>query len=110
MIGKDNVPRYEKLTASSNFLLLIFTALLIGGAIAIIFLYKNRKQQLWLTIAAAAVSIINIIIYFSQLKKFISGNVSLAAVLVFAIPIFLLLAANGIWKDEKLVKSLDRLR
>lgn len=110
MIGKDNIPRYEKLIASSNFLLLIFTALLIGGAIAIIFLYKNRKQQLWLTIAAAGLSIINIIIYFSELKKYISGNVSLAAVLVFAIPVFLLLAANGIWKDEKLVKSLDRLR
>ena len=110
IIGKDNIQRYEKLTASSNFLLLIFTALLIVGAIAIIFLYKKRKQQLWLTIAAAAVSVINIIIYFSELKKFISGNMSLAAVLAFAIPIFLLLAANGIWKDEKLVKSLDRLR
>ena len=75
MIGKDNIPRYEKLVASSNFLLLIFTALLIGGAIAIIFLYKNRKQQLWLTITAAGLSIINIIIYFTQLKIFISGNV-----------------------------------
>lgn len=110
MIGKDNVPRYEKLVASSNFLLLISTAILIGAAITIIFLYKSRKQQLWLTLIAAALSIINIIIYFSELKKFISGNVSLAAVLVFAIPVFLLLAANGIWKDEKLVKSLDRLR
>jgi len=110
IIGKDNLQRYEKLTASSNFLLLIFTVVLIGGAVAIIFLYKNRKQQLWLTIGAAALAIINIIIYFSQLKKYVSGNVSLAAVLVFAIPIFLLLAANGIWKDEKLVKSLDRLR
>ncbi len=110
MVGKDNIPRYEKLVASSNFLLLIFTAVLIGGAIAIIFLYKNRKQQLWLTITAAVLSIINIIIYFTELKKFISGNVSLAAVLAFAIPVLLLLAANGIWKDEKLVKSLDRLR
>jgi drug/metabolite transporter (DMT)-like permease len=110
IVGKDNLQRYEKLTASSNFLLLIFTVVLIGGAIAIIFLYKNRKQQLWLTISAAALAIINIVIYFSQVKKYISGNVSLAAVLVFAIPIFLLLAANGIWKDEKLVKSLDRLR
>jgi drug/metabolite transporter (DMT)-like permease len=110
IIGKDNLQRYEKLTASSNFLLLIFTVAIIGGAVAIIFLYKNRKQQLWLTIGAAALAIINIIIYFSQLKKYVSGNVSLAAVLVFAIPIFLLLAANGIWKDEKLVKSLDRLR
>src|SRR5215204_6178387 len=85
--GKDNIQRYEKLVASSNFLLLIFTGVLIAGAIVIIFLYKNRKQQLWLTIAAAGLSIINIIIYFSELKKFISGNMSLAAVLAFAIPI-----------------------
>ena len=110
IIGKDNVQRYLKLTASSNFILLILTAGLIAGTVAIIFLYKNRKQQLWLTITAAALSIINIIIYFSESKKFISGNMSLAAVLSFAIPVFLFLAANGIWKDEKLVKSLDRLR
>jgi membrane-associated HD superfamily phosphohydrolase len=110
IIGKDNIQRYEKLVASSNFLLLIFTAVLIVGTIIIIFLYKNRKQQLWLTVTAVVISIIDIIIYFSEVKKYLSGNVSLAAVLAFAIPIFLLLAANGIWKDEKLVKSLDRLR
>lgn len=110
IIGKDNIQRYEKLVASSNFLLLILTALIVGGAIAIIFLYKNRKQQFWLTLGAAGLSIINIIMYFSELKKFISGNMSLTAVFAFAIPIFLLLAATGIRKDEKLVKSLDRLR
>ena len=102
--------RQNQLLASSNFLILIFTVAIIAGAIAIIFLYKNRKQQLWLTITAAGLSIINIVIYFTQIKKFIDGQISLGAILVFAIPIFLLLAANGIWKDEKLVKSLDRLR
>ena len=100
----------QKLVASSNFLLLIFTALLIVGTFIIIFLYKNRKQQLWLTILALVISIVNIIIYFAELKKFVSGTISLTAILAFIIPIFLLLAANGIWKDEKLVKSLDRLR
>ena len=101
---------YEKLVASSIFLLLIFSAALIIGTIIIIFLYRNRKQQMWLTMAAAALGIINIIIYFTELKKFVSGNMSLTAILVFAIPIFLILAVNGIYKDEKLVKSLDRLR
>ncbi|HET6723580.1 MAG TPA: DUF4293 domain-containing protein [Chitinophagaceae bacterium] len=100
----------QKLVASSNFLLLILTALLIIGTFIIIFLYKNRKQQLWLTILALVISIVNIIIYFTELKKFVSGTISLTAILAFIIPIFLLLAANGIWKDEKLVKSLDRLR
>ena len=100
----------QKLVASSNFLLLILTAVLIVGTVILIFLYKNRKQQLWLTITALAISIINIIIYFTELKKFVSGTISLTAILSLIIPFFLLLAATGIWKDEKLVKSLDRLR
>ena len=96
--------------ASSNFLLLIFTAVLVGGTIYIIFMYKNRKQQMGLTAAAAGLSIINIILYFTELRKFISGNMSLTSILALAIPVFLVLAINGMWKDEKLVKSLDRLR
>lgn len=110
IINKEKVQQYEKLLASSNFLTLIFTAGLVAGTVIIIFLYKNRKQQMWLTVAAAGLSVINIIIYFTELRKFTSGNMSLTAVFAFAIPVFLLLAINGIWKDEKLVKSLDRLR
>ena len=109
-ISTNNIQTYEKLVASSNFLLLIFTAGVTVGTIIIIFLYKNRKQQMWLTVVAAALAVINIIIYFTELKKFASGNIALTAVLAFAIPIFLMLAVNGIYKDEKLVKSLDRLR
>ena len=110
VINKEKVQVYENLVASSSFLLLIFTAVLVGGMIYIIFMYKNRKQQIWLTVAAAGLSIINIILYFSELKKFTSGNMSLTSVFALAIPVFLLLAISGIWKDEKLVKSLDRLR
>ncbi|HMK18641.1 MAG TPA: DUF4293 family protein [Chitinophagaceae bacterium] len=110
IINKEKVQVYEKLVASSSFLLLIFTAVLFGGMIYIIFMYKNRKQQIWLTVGALGLSIINIILYFSELKKFISGNMALTSVFALAIPVFLLLAINGIWKDEKLVKSLDRLR
>ncbi|HEY5967677.1 MAG TPA: DUF4293 family protein [Chitinophagaceae bacterium] len=110
VINKENVHLYEKLVASSSFLVLIFTAGLVAGTIFIIFMYKNRKQQIWLTVVASGLSIINIILYFSELKKFISGNMALTSVFALAIPVFLLLAINGIWKDEKLVKSLDRLR
>jgi len=110
VINKENVHLYEKLVASSNFLVLIFTAGLVAGTIFIIFMYKNRKQQLWLTVAAAGLSIINILLYFTELKKFTSGSMSLTSVFALAIPVFLVLAINGMWKDEKLVKSLDRLR
>ena len=110
VVNKENVQVFEKLVASSSFLVLIFTAALIGGTIYTIFMYKNRRQQIWLTVAAAGLSLINIILYFSELKKFISGSMSLTSVFALAIPVFLLLAINGMWKDEKLVKSLDRLR
>lgn len=110
IVNKENVHIFEKLKASSNFLLLMFTAGLVAGTIFIIFMYKNRKQQMGLTAAAAGLSIINIILYFTELRKFISGNMSLTSILALAIPVFLVLAINGMWKDEKLVKSLDRLR
>lgn len=111
-LGTDNKPVFEKLTASSNFILLITTAILVAGGLFIIFLYKNRKQQLWLTVGAAALSIINLIIYYGETKKFVpnESNYGLAAVLAIAIPVLLILAARGIWKDEKLVKSVNRLR
>lgn len=108
--GEANMQEFEKLVASSDFFLVITTAILVAGCLIIIFFYKNRKQQLWLTLTAAALSIINLIIYFTQIKKFASGTFSLSAVLAFSIPVLLVLAARGIWKDEKLVKSLDRLR
>jgi hypothetical protein len=110
VIGKDNVQRYVKLVASSNYILLILTAGFIAGTTAIIFMYKNRKQQLWLTVVAACLSVLNLVIYFYEVKNFTSGNMSLSAVLAFAMPILLILAINGIRKDEKLIKSLDRLR
>ena len=111
-IGPDNKTVFEKLTASSHFILLITTALLVAGCLFIILQYKNRKQQLWLTLTAATLSVINLIIYFGETKKFLpnESNYGLAAALALAIPILLILAARGIWKDEKLVKSVDRLR
>src|SRR6478735_9220298 len=74
ILNKENVQLYEKLVASSNFLILIFTAGLVAGTISMIFMYKNRRQQMWLTAAAAGLSIINIVLYFTELKKFTSGS------------------------------------
>jgi uncharacterized membrane protein len=109
-IDKDAKPVFEKIVASSDFILLITTAVLVAGCLYLIFIYKNRKQQMWLTLAASGVSIINLVIYYMETKKFESGTYSLTAILSLAIPVLLVLAARGIWKDEKLVKSVDRLR
>ena len=48
--------------------------------------------------------------YFLAYKKYTTGGIALGSMASFAIPVFLILAGSGIYKDDKLVKSLDRLR
>ena len=110
IVGKDNQAELKKYIASFDILTLAITILLGLGCFITIFLYKNRNLQLRLTITLLVLSILNLIVYFSRLGKFLTGDLSFAAIFALAIPIFLFLAARGTWKDEKLVKSLDRLR
>jgi hypothetical protein len=69
-------------------------------------------MQLRLVLVALLVSIINLVLFFMQTKKFApgEGNYALTAVFAMFIPILLFFAIRGIRRDEKLVKSLDRLR
>jgi predicted MFS family arabinose efflux permease len=107
---ENNVTTLRELEGGSNFFLLVLTGIsLLIGAIAI-FLYKDRKTQLKLAIAGAVVAIIIVILYFVQIKNFIEGHFALTCLFAIAIPIGFIMAARGIWKDEKLVKSLDKLR
>ncbi|PYI90086.1 MAG: hypothetical protein DME97_18500 [Verrucomicrobia bacterium] len=96
--------------ASFDILTLIITCVLGMGCFIIIFFYKNRRLQFRLSIALLILSILNLVIYFTRLGKFLNGDLSFAAIFALTIPIFLFLAARGIRKDEKLIKSLDRLR
>ncbi|MBS1935801.1 MAG: DUF4293 family protein, partial [Bacteroidetes bacterium] len=96
--------------ASTNFIILILTVIVFVGALIAIFLYKNRKLQLRICIAGIIISLLNIFLYYRETKTFTEGNYDLTAILAIAIPVLFILAARGINKDEKLVKSLDRLR
>ena len=98
------------LDAGKDIYLLLLTGAVILLTLAAIFLYKNRKTQLTNTIIDLILSVVLLIVYFLEIKKFQSGTIALWCLLVFAIPLFLFLAARGISKDEKLIKSLDRLR
>jgi hypothetical protein len=106
----DQTRRFDHLTAMNNIILTILTFLLGIGIVIIIFLFKDRKLQLRLTILAIILSIVNIVLFFGQIKKFVEGSFDLSSPVVFTVPIFLILAARGIYKDQKLIKSLDRLR
>ncbi|SEW00431.1 DUF4293 domain-containing protein [Chitinophaga arvensicola] len=107
--------------ASSNYLLFVLYIIIILLAAVSIFLFKKRKLQFRLTI-------FNILFGFGALayqyyvvqqtaNKLSTGGMAIssasylpASFLPIIVIILLFLAARGIYKDEKLIKSLDRLR
>jgi peptidoglycan/LPS O-acetylase OafA/YrhL len=101
---------FQSLTATSNILINIITVTLLVGSLINIFNYKNRRLQFRATIALIILGLANIAMYHYETKEFKEGNFDLTAALAIAIPVLLFLAARGIRKDQKLVKSLDRLR
>jgi Domain of unknown function (DUF4293) len=104
--------RFQYLTATFNLRILIITIALVSIAAIDIFLYKSRKLQLRLAILGIVLSFLNIFLYLKEVHLFVEnqGSHTITAVFVFAIPILFYLAARGIYRDQKLVKSLDRLR
>lgn len=112
MIAENQQKIFTSLTAQSHLLLLILTAGVGIASIIAIFLYKNRKMQLRIVLLTLLVSIINLVLLFMQTKKFVPGEGAFDLTAIFAIftPVLLFFAIRGIRRDEKLVKSLDRLR
>jgi len=97
---------------AGSVLILVVTVLLIAGTLINIFNFKARKKQLWITIGLFVLSLLNIFLYYwkSGVPPFTEGSYTIGAVFSLAIPVLLLFAARGIMKDDKLVKSADRLR
>ena len=96
--------------AGDNFFLLILTGATTLLSVITIFLFKDRKFQLKMAFAGIVLSLLVIIMYFVAMKRFASGGISLSSIFVVAMLAGYIMAARGIWKDEKLVKSLDKLR
>jgi hypothetical protein len=107
---KDKFLYVIDLNAQTTVWFSILTVLTGGLALVTIFLYNNRKLQLKLVYLGIFLSAILLTLYFLELKNFIGGSIAIWAVFYFAIFISFILAARGILKDEKLIKSLDRLR
>ncbi len=108
----NNVKQFVSLNARESLLLTVLTVAVAIAALVNIFLYKDRKRQVLITWVTILVSIGNIVLYFVETKKFVpnEGSFDLTAVLAFVVPVFLLLAVRGMRRDEKLVRSVDRLR
>jgi hypothetical protein len=107
---KDLNPGPIDLNARTTVWLSIVTVL--TGAIAFvnIFLFDNRKLQLKLCYLGIFLTVILLIMYFLEMAHFASGSIALWCIFYFAILACYILAARGIWKDEQVIKSMDRLR
>lgn len=108
--GVPPANEYHPLTATYSTWILIPTIIVTGGCICIVFLYKDRLLQLMLSVAAFILSLVSIVQYYVEAKKFSQGNLSLTALLAAAVPVLIVLAIRGIYKDEQLMKNSDRLR
>lgn len=106
----------KELTANQSLPLFALTAAVAVLALVTIFLYKNRSAQMTLIITGIFVSaaLIGLEVWqenkFQQINGIQKGSFEWGALLPVAIIISLLLAARNISKDNKLIKSLDRLR
>ncbi len=100
---------YE-LNATENILLMLTTALVGGLALIIIFLFKKRTFQLRLCFLGILLEAVLIYLYYREVTTFLQGTYSLTAILHSIIVLAFVLAARSINKDEKLIKTSDRLR
>lgn len=104
-------------TATESLLLFALTVVSALLAFVTIFLFKNRKQQMRFSLLGMLLSIIltGLVVYMYDSFKtanpgFTKSSYSFGALLTVAMVIFFIMAWNNMRKDEKLIKSLDRLR
>ena len=102
----------ETVTASYNIMLMVATIATATLAFLAIFLFKNRKLQLRVVVVSLLLSLGTLLLYYWQSKSFtgIGGTFTITAIIPISIPVLLILAIRGISNDNKLIKSLERLR
>jgi hypothetical protein len=107
-----NTTAHAELNATSTIWLTILTVLTGAIGFVTIFLFDNRKLQLRLSYLGIFLTLVLLVMYFLETTHFVAGTgtFALSCIFYFAILGFYILAARGIWKDEKLIKSMDRLR
>ncbi|HEX6180895.1 MAG TPA: DUF4293 domain-containing protein [Chitinophagaceae bacterium] len=105
-----------KFVLADHFLMVAYIIGLATLSLVAIMLFKNRRAQYRLTITTLVLTIGFIFLEYYVIEDFKKDNVvqtgsyEIAALLPVVMVIFLFFAARGIRRDQKLVKSLDRLR
>jgi amino acid transporter len=106
----------RELFATESLLLFALVIALSLMALACVFLYKNRTLQFKFAVTGIIGSIATVAleVYFIEQFKaatpITSGTYQWGGLFPILMILFFFLASRGVYKDEKLVKSLDRLR
>jgi len=108
----------RRLTVTEHFPSLIIAVVMTLLALIAIFMFKNRKQQKGLVIAGIFSCLSFISVNLMRINNFETttspapnhGSYQPGSVIPIFVILFFILALRGINKDEKLVKSMDRLR
>ena len=103
-------PNALEITGSSSTGLLIALAFSACISFVSIFLFKNRMLQVKATILNLLLSIVIGYLVFRTSTANPTGGFTIYSIALFALPLFQILAMVKIYKDERLVKSADRLR
>ena len=98
--------------------LILSIAVITLGLLALIclFLFKNRKLQFKLSVMGTIFSVGFLFLEYYMVEDFktnhsiLTGSYQIGALLPVLMIVFFFLAARGIYRDEKLIKSMDRLR
>ncbi len=103
-----------KYLITDSVLLEVLTAVAVLLSLVAVFLFNNRTRQLQICYAVVILCLIQLVLVFANLMQHPSTGQGVTAYWGWFIPevalIFIVSAMHYIKKDEKLVKSLDRLR
>ena len=105
-----NFTTFENLNGTFSIPLILLSAAIGITTLICIFLYKNRKLQLRLSLVCIILVVLLIFLYYTKSKDFVNGAYALTALLPACTAFFLFLAAKGINHDEKIIKESNRLR
>ncbi len=113
----QNVLQTNRYTVLQHLPSTLFILAAIVLALIAIFLFRKRPLQMKMSLIALLATMAYCFINWMRIKEIFANNkmisnysFGLASITPYFAIVFILLACLGIRKDEKLVKSLDRLR
>jgi hypothetical protein len=102
------------LGVTGNYPLLLIAVVITILPLITIFMFKERKRQMAMTLVSLISTLTFIAMALSYITRItpapLNGSYYIGSVLPCVSVVFLLMAILGIRKDDKLVKSMDRLR